>query len=376
MRSPAPELAGQIRRIAVAGLLGAAVALTATAAPAAAAPALAGHWSFDEGAGQTAHDAGPLRLHGVLGASPVADAEDPAWIAGASGGALRFGAGASVRVSDGRRLDLQTLTVEVVARADSSPGVYRYLVAHGSVGCFAGAYGLYTGRDGGVAFYVFDGERYFVSAAAPASAVWNGAWHRVSGTFDGSRLRLFVDGHEVGGPFATPAGTAIEYDSMPEGTYFGSYMGACRLPFTGDVDSVTIWSGGASAGIAAQSVTTAAGTPLAPAAAGTAIRTPLPKSSCRVRTSRKLIRTKRRRIALTAHAAGPRGPLRRVRLAVRRANGRKVVAVARTNAKGRARVVLKVARSKGRLRIGVVGRANCTPAFVKVLVQRDAARRR
>ncbi|MGH2943708.1 MAG: LamG domain-containing protein, partial [Solirubrobacteraceae bacterium] len=229
------------RRIAAAALLAAVAALCATVAPASAAT-LVGQWRFDEAAGETALDDGPFGLHGVLGAAAVPDLDDPLRIPGALGGALRFDDNSYVRIADRRRLDLPSLTVEAVARANGSPGSYRYLVAHGSVGCFAGSYGLYTARDGGMAFYVFDGERYFVSATARPEDVWDGAWHRVTGSFDGTTVRAFVDGREVGTGLTTPAGTAVEYDSVPAGTYFGTFVGACRLPFTGDLDSVRIWS--------------------------------------------------------------------------------------------------------------------------------------
>ena len=42
-------------------------------------PGLMLAWPLDEGEGQTAHDRGPLGLHGQLGRSPEVDAEDPAW---------------------------------------------------------------------------------------------------------------------------------------------------------------------------------------------------------------------------------------------------------------------------------------------------------
>jgi|GEM_PF-6782831 len=364
----ATPIATTVRRTA--GLLaGLVLAFAVTAAPALAAPALVGQWRFDEADGQVALDDGPFALHGTLGSGASADGEDPLRIGGAlGGGALRFDGAASVRIDDARRLDLPTLTVEAVARANGSPGPYRYLVSHGAVGCFSGAYGLYTARDGGLAFYVFDGERFFVSASASATQVWDGVWHRVTGTFDGVNVRVFVDGREVDGPLSTPDGTAIEYASMPMGTYFGTYVGDCRLPFSGDLDSVRIWTGAAAPQPAAPpSGTTPGTTPGTPLAAGSpaeVVRATPPKASCSVRVSRREIRTKRR-VVLTVRAAETKGPLKRVRLSVRRANGRKVIASPRTNANGSARLVLNL-RMGGRLRVGVAGRANCTPAFIKV----------
>lgn len=368
----APRLA-RGRRIVAVALLAMAATLAASAAPAAADPTAVGRWQFDEGDGQTVRDDGPLGLHGVLGSSELADGEDPLWIAGASGGALRFGASSYVHVADARRLDLPSVTVEVVARADASPGAYRYLVARGALGCFAGAYGLYTARDGGLAFYVFDGQRYFVSASAPAADVWDGAWHRLTGTFDGVTVRAFVDGREIGSALKTPAGTSIEYESMPAGTHFGNYVGSCRLPFSGELDSVQILSGADSPAAIAAKAGTTPNRPLAPAVAGTVIAAVPPRSSCSVRASRASIRTRRRAVVIL-RAAGTAGPLSRVRLSVRRAGTRDVLRTPRTNANGTARLVLKLGR-RGRLRIAVVGRASCTPAFIRVAGGRATQRR-
>ncbi len=376
-------------RMAGVALLATVLALAASASAASAQPALAGQWRFDEAAGQAVLDDGPFGLPGTLGASGRAGSDDPSRIPGASGGALRFdGRNAHVRVDDARRLDLQKLTVEAVARADGSPGAYRYLVAHGSRNCFSGAYGLYTAREGGLAFYVFDGERYFVSATARPEDVWDGAWHRLTGTFDGSAVRVFVDGRQVGEAHETPVGTAIENDSMPEGTHFGTYVGSCRLPFRGDLDSVSIWSDAADPGrLPAPRAPSGAGAPsspvgpgvpgspaapaapaapIAPAAARpTVIKAAPPAASCRVAVSRRYIRAGRRSpVALRARTRGGR-PIRNARLWIRRANGKKVLAVRRTNRIGRTAVTLRIS-GRARLRISILGRRSCTPAFVKV----------
>jgi hypothetical protein len=372
--------AARVNRIVAAVALAVVAMLAAGAAPAAADLALVGQWRFDEGIGQAARDDGPLGLSGVLGSSALADGDDPVRVLGAFGGALRFGDGSYVQVAGELRLDLPTLTVDAVARADRSPGPYRYLVAHGALRCFAGSYGLYTAASGGLAFYVFDGQRFYVSASARPEDVWDGAWHRLTGTFDGVTVRAFVDGRQVGAALATPAGTAIEYESLPKDTYFGSYVGSCRLPFIGDLDSVRMQSGAdtppagvGKAGAAPGAVGEAPGVgkagaapraPLAPAGAGTVIESQPPKSSCAVHASRTRIRARRRSI-VTVRAVGTSGPLRRVRLSVHRVGSRKSLAKPRTNTTGSARIALKV-RSRGRLRIGVVGRSRCAPAFIRV----------
>jgi hypothetical protein len=61
----------------------AALCVTAPAAPAAA-PGVLGEWSFDEGAGQIAADAGPLALPGQLGSSALSADDDPTWVQGSA----------------------------------------------------------------------------------------------------------------------------------------------------------------------------------------------------------------------------------------------------------------------------------------------------
>lgn len=361
----------RVRRVVATATLGAAIILAAQVSSAAAAPALVGHWDFDEADGQVVQDSGPFGLTGVLGSSAAAEAEDPLRVAGASGGALTFGDGAFVSVPDRRRLDLDTLTVETVANAPGSPGTHRYLVVHGSRGCFAGAYGLYTAENGGLAFYVFDGERYFVSASAAPESVWDGRWHRLTGTFDGRLVRVFVDGREVGTPLETSEGTAIEYASMPPGTHFGNYIGACSLPFAGALNSVRIFTEAAPpatiAAIADVAVApgTAAATPLPAASAATIIKGAPPKASCKVVVSRKSIRANRR-TTITVRATAGGKPLSRTRLTIRRASARRIITRPLTDGRGVAKVRLKVPKKGGRLRVGVLGRSSCTPAFTSV----------
>ncbi|RMH03228.1 MAG: DUF4981 domain-containing protein [Planctomycetota bacterium] len=45
-------------------------------------------------------------------------------------------------------------------------------------------------------FFVYDGG--WIPVTAPLPADWVGRWHRVAGSFDGERLRLLLDGREVG----------------------------------------------------------------------------------------------------------------------------------------------------------------------------------
>jgi hypothetical protein len=198
---------------------------------------------MNEGSGQTVRDWSGRGTNGYLGSSPAADANDPAWIRGVFlGSALRFGGDDFVTIPPSAALEPSRLTVAAWVRAAASPGPFRYVMSKGSVECLASSYGLYTGANGGLAFYIASGpEQTFATPEAPAS-VWDGKWHHVAGTFDGSKVRLFVDGVQVG--TGTPAPAAINYDLGGDGGQIGSYPGNCpeALTLTGDIDGVQVWS--------------------------------------------------------------------------------------------------------------------------------------
>jgi hypothetical protein len=147
-----------------------------------------------------------------------------------------------VRIPDSPALDTQQLTVSAWVRGSASPGIWRYIVGKGANGCESASYGLYTGISGGLRFYVTDpnGNNRFSGSVAPA-AIWNGKWHHVAGSWDGSTARLFLDGKAIDSAAGTP--DTIDYD-MPTGddAGIGAYVGGCDLFYTGDIGQVAVFS--------------------------------------------------------------------------------------------------------------------------------------
>ncbi len=229
--------------MALAGLLAAGMA----ALPSSASADLLGHWPLEDGSGQLAADATGSGHDGRLGSSSGPDGNDPSWIAGRFGGGLRFVGDHDQFVSLREPTGLQPaqITVEAWVRRLGTPGRWRYVVSSGAVDCDSASYGLYTGFNGGLAFYVSDRDRFVLSPDLAPAAVWDGGWHHAVGTYDGASVRLYLDGTQVGA--GTPAGLAIDYDAE-DGAYVGTYRGSCERPFTGDVDEVRIGAGVASAG--------------------------------------------------------------------------------------------------------------------------------
>jgi hypothetical protein len=257
--------------------------------------------------------------------------------------------------------------VDAVVRAPRSPGAYRYILSGGGDGCWSGSYGLYTAPAGGVALYVYDGRRYVLSATARADDVWDGAWHAITGTFDGRALRLFVDGRGVGEPMA--ANATIDYGLPSRGTTIGAYAGACDLGFVGDVDSVQLRTAGAASGTVgpetpggAQPPITVDRPPLPPAAPGMTLPaeprpagTPPTRPRCSVRLSRSRIAPGRRTV-LRVRVAGAS----KAKVTVRR--GRRTVATTRVRSSRSTRLLLRAQRA-GKLTFKTVG---CTSTTLSV----------
>lgn len=220
-----------------------ALSLSAVSSASAASP-ITGLWALDEGSGQAARDISGYGNHGTLGSSARADAADPSWIALPGSryfrrSALRFGGDDYVTVADSTTLEPANVSIGAVVRA-TSPGAFRYVVSKGAIQCRTASYGLYTGRDGGLVFYVSNGVEYSISPDA-GTDIWDGRWHLVLGTFDGSVVRLSVDGRQIGE--GTPTNMTLAY-GFPDNDrfYIGDYRGTCATPlgFVGDIDAVAV----------------------------------------------------------------------------------------------------------------------------------------
>lgn len=214
----------------------AAAVLLATAAPAGASLLPVGDWAFNEGHGSVARDYSGHGDNGQLEGAAQ-------WTQGRFQGGLAFdGSTAGVRVPDSPALEPAQVTVSAWVKAGASPGSYRYIVAKGANTCAAASYGLYTGPDGGIAFYTSReaGFAWTLSPAAEASAVWNGQWHNVVGTYDGSTVRLYLDGRQVGS--GTPDPTPIAY-ALPTSNdlSIGAYPWCPSSDFAGDIDEVKLF---------------------------------------------------------------------------------------------------------------------------------------
>jgi len=146
-------------------------------------------YGFEEGAGTSVTDASGLGNHGaVSGATRTAS--------GRFGGALAFdGVNDQVAVADDASLDLTgAMTIEAWVRPTSSLAGWRTVVIKEQPSDLV--YGLYaagTGyRPSGHVFVGGDDVRVQAPAALPADA-----WSHLATTYDGTILRLYVNGVQV-----------------------------------------------------------------------------------------------------------------------------------------------------------------------------------
>ncbi len=216
--------------------LAAAILLTA-AVPAGADILPVGMWPFNEGRGTVAYDYSGHHDNGSL--EGLAQ-----WMHGRFQDGLSFDGNAdAVNVPGSPALEPATVSVSAWVNSSSSPGDFKYILAKGANSCLAASYALYTGANGGLEFYVStnQGLSWTLSSEAGPSSVWNGQWHNVVGTYDGSSVRLYVDGHQVGSGTADTAPIGYGLPSSND-LMIGDYPGCSGLDFSGNIDEVKVFN--------------------------------------------------------------------------------------------------------------------------------------
>jgi hypothetical protein len=103
---------------------------------------------------------------------------------GEVGEAFGFAGNGYVEVPSTAALDPQQVSVAAWVSATSSVGRYAYVLANGPT-AEASNYALYTGLTGGLFFYIETSDGLVFSPDGGAS-LWDGSFHYVVGTFDGS----------------------------------------------------------------------------------------------------------------------------------------------------------------------------------------------
>src|SRR5207244_2453265 len=114
-------------------------------------------------------------------------------------------------------------------------------LAKGADTCSQASYSFNNaGTGGGLAFDVNIGGA-LVRSPFSSISVFDGNWHHVAGTYNGSFVRLYVDGVQVGS--GTAASGPIKYNlPTTNDLTFGRFNGTCVLGYSGLLDEIEIFS--------------------------------------------------------------------------------------------------------------------------------------
>lgn len=197
--------------------------------PPAAPPGLVAEYGFDQGAGSTVTDSS--------GRGNTGTATNTAWsTSGRFGSALSFnGSSSRVVVPDAASLDLTTgMTLEAWVNPASTSG-WRTLALKEVTSPGDLAYGLYSAEPGrGPGAYLGAGTQT-TSTVRPAPLPAN-TWSHVATTFDGSTLRLYVDGALAGSQSrSAPIPTSTGPLAIGGNAIWGEW-------FSGRIDEVRVYN--------------------------------------------------------------------------------------------------------------------------------------
>ena len=186
---------------------------------------LIGYWTLDEGAGQTAQDASGNGHQGTISGAT--------WTMGKVRGALDFdGSNDYVNVGALPFNSFSSFTHSAWFKANTL-NEYRRIISTQ----YSGGDDIRLWVDGRTLYYSLDdGTVSQVTTSFSDSS----SWHHVAGTFDGSKIRLYLDGIEVG----TPANDTFNFAGTNGTTYIGKQVGSSdsSIHFAGLIDDVRIYN--------------------------------------------------------------------------------------------------------------------------------------
>ena len=205
--------------------------LALPAAPPTSVDGLVAEFAFEEGEGR--------KLVDTAGLEQRARAADVEWVNGHSGRGLRFAdAGSAVRVSWRRSLNLdQAITLEAWVLPGPSSDESRIIIVKNDEYLLR----IDKAPEGGrVSFFVHVGSPAVtweprVSSEGPVAP---GVWHHIAGTWDGQKLRLYVDGQLHGETDRTGHPNPNPYPVMVGNFEYPSCHGGA---FGGVIDEVRIY---------------------------------------------------------------------------------------------------------------------------------------
>jgi hypothetical protein len=153
-------------------------------------------------------------------------------------GGFYFNSSSYINVSNSASLNSSVnISVSVWVKG-TAQGNFKYIVSKNANSDHS-SYNLYTGNAGGIIFVVGWGTsagQYTLSA--DGGNIWNNNWRHVVGTYDGSNIKLYIDGVQSGANVAETR--KINYTTA--NLYVGSFDGSSGFNFNGTIDDVRIYN--------------------------------------------------------------------------------------------------------------------------------------
>jgi chitodextrinase len=211
-------------------------------APVLAAPSPVATYDFDTGSGATLSDRSGNNYHGTL-------ANGPTWTSGRYGGGLAFdGTNDYVALGDIAPTDgLTSVTVSAwVKFAVAGGGANEtHLIdkSHCSGSTNGGPWelgvSLTSSRKAEFLIYPQGGSpSAYIFSGPSTTSIDDGAWHYVTGRYDGSRISIWIDGVQE----SSRAASGVRLSSTSYAVELGGRCNGYAYPFRGTLDDVRIYS--------------------------------------------------------------------------------------------------------------------------------------
>lgn len=183
---------------------------------------IVGAWLFDEGGGNTTRDSSGKGNDGEL-------VNNPKWVAGKFDKALEFdGKDDYVEVPDNDTLDVTNITLTAWVKSEANQLLDGNVIVY-KLSSYIHQYWSSTINPG-----VFVGGQWCGSGWLPQAVIWDGEWHHVALTYDGSIQKFYVDGVFKGDNAVCKGKIDITASSLTIGTGNTGF-------YTGSIDEVAVF---------------------------------------------------------------------------------------------------------------------------------------
>lgn len=185
---------------------------------------LVGYWNFDEGKGSIAKDSSKKGNNGEI--------NDAEWVKGIKGNALQFDGKGYVDCGEGESLNItKAITIEAWIKLGSTD-----FKSYPTIARKENAYALrFGGTKLGLILWMGGSPSARVDSQ---KSDWEAdKWYYVAVTYDGSQIKLFIDGAEEKGSSKSQTG---EIDASGNNCCIGASAG--QYPFNGIIDEVRIYN--------------------------------------------------------------------------------------------------------------------------------------